>query len=83
MRKYKAIYNKDYSGELFFDIEDVLKVKKKYITDIKDGFLIGYTDFEIFIEADIDMQKVAYYLGLGQNNSIGMGSLSYITGRRC
>ena len=83
MRKYKAVYNKDYSGELFFDIEDVLKVKKKYITDIKDGFLIGYTDFEIFIEADIDMQKVAYYLGLGQNNSIGMGSLSYITGRRC
>ncbi|MFR5263709.1 CRISPR-associated endoribonuclease Cas6 [Clostridium sp.] len=83
IRKYKALYNKDYTGELFFDIEDILRIKKKYITGIKNGFLIGYTDFEIFIEADIDMQNIAYYLGLGQNNSIGMGSLSYITGRRC
>lgn len=84
MRKYKALYNKEYTNELFFDIEDILQVKKKYITNIKNnGFVIGYTDFEIFIEADVDMQKVAYYLGLGQNTSIGMGSLSYIMGRRC
>lgn len=67
MKKYKLIYNKEYTGEVYFDIEDVLSVKKKYITNIKGkGFVIGYTDFEIFIEADKDMQKVIYYCGLGE-----------------
>ncbi|CCL84890.1 CRISPR-associated endoribonuclease Cas6 [Clostridioides difficile] len=83
MKKYKLIYNKEYTGEVYFDIEDVLSVKKKYITNIKGkGFVIGYTDFEIFIEADKDMQKVIYYCGLGEKNSIGMGLLTYITSRR-
>ncbi|HBF0731945.1 TPA: CRISPR-associated endoribonuclease Cas6 [Clostridioides difficile] len=83
MKKYKLIYNKEYTGEVYFDIEDVLSVKKKYITNIKGkGFVIGYTDFEIFVEADKDMQKVIYYCGLGEKNSIGMGLLTYITSRR-
>ncbi|PBF69145.1 CRISPR-associated endoribonuclease Cas6 [Clostridioides difficile] len=83
MKKYKLIYNKEYTGEVYFDIEDVLSVKKKYITNIKGkGIVIGYTDFEIFIEADKDMQKVIYYCGLGEKNSIGMGLLTYITSRR-
>ena len=79
-RKYKAVYNEEYEGELFFDIEDILKVKKKMINKIKKGFLIGYTDFEIFIQATPKMQKIAYNLGLGQNSSLGMGAISYIKG---
>lgn len=27
--KYKLIHNKEYTGELYFDIEDVLAVKKE------------------------------------------------------
>lgn len=81
--KYKLIHNKEYTGELYFDIEDVLAVKKKYITNIKGkGFVIGYTDFEIFVQANKDMQEVIYYCGLGEKNSIGMGLLTYITSRR-
>ncbi|HBH0696798.1 TPA: CRISPR-associated endoribonuclease Cas6, partial [Clostridioides difficile] len=81
--KYKLIHNKEYTGELYFDIEDVLAVKKKYITNIKGkGFIIGYTDFEIFVQANKDMQEVIYYCGLGEKNSIGMGLLTYITSRR-
>lgn len=84
MRKYEIIYGKKYKGDLFFDIEDIVKVKKRYIKDVKGkGFLIGYNNFEIFIEANEDMQKVVYYTSLGQNNSMGMGLLKYITGRRC
>ena len=83
LRKYEIIYNKKYEGELYFDIENILNAKKKYITKIKEnGYLIGYTNFEIFVQADVDMQKVAYYCGLGQNNSIGMGLVTFITGRR-
>lgn len=79
-RKYKAVYNEDYQDELFFDIEDILSVKKKMVNNIKRGFLIGYTDFEIFIQATPKMQKIAYNLGLGQNSSLGMGAISYIKG---
>ncbi|MER0280149.1 CRISPR-associated endoribonuclease Cas6 [Clostridioides difficile] len=83
IKKYKLIYDKEYTGEVYFDIEDILSVKKKYVTNIKGkGFVIGYTDFEIFVEADKDMQKVIYYCGLGEKNSIGMGLLTYITSRR-
>ncbi|WP_297522161.1 CRISPR-associated endoribonuclease Cas6 [uncultured Clostridium sp.] len=82
LRKYEAIYNKKYEGELFFEIEDFCKIKQKFIKDInKDGFVIGFTNFELYIQADADMQKVAYNCGLGQNNSIGMGNISYICGR--
>lgn len=82
MRKYEIVYGKKYKGKLFFDIEDIFKVKKKFIREVnKDGFLIGHSNFEIYVEADIDMQKIVYNLGLGQNNSMGMGHLSYIMGR--
>lgn len=82
-RKYKLIYNKDYEGELFFDIEELFNVKKKFISNIKnDGFIIGYSDFELYIQSDKDMQKVAYYTGLGSNNSLGMGLVTHIMSRR-
>lgn len=79
LRKYKLIYGKDYEGGLYFDIEDLFNIKQRFIKNIKNGFLIGYSNFELFIEADRDMQKVAYYCGVGSNNSVGMGVLSYIT----
>lgn len=86
-RKYKLIYNKDYEGELYFDIEDTLNIKKRFIPNVKSkskskSILIGYTDFELYIVADKDMQKIAYYCGLGSSNSLGMGATTFITSRR-
>lgn len=78
-RKYRLIYNKEYTGELKIQIENILKAKLKTIT-IKDGYLRGYGKYEILVQADKNMQKVAYYCGLGQNNSMGAGFLNYITG---
>lgn len=80
-RKYEAVYNKEYDGELFFDIDNMLKIKKKLLQVKENGFLLGYGKFEIWIEAEPEMQKIAYYLGIGQNNSLGNGFLTYITGR--
>ena len=83
-RKYKLVYGKDYEGELYFDIEDTLSIKKKAISKIKSKFMIiGYSNFQLFIEADADMQKIAYYCGLGGYNSLGMGAVNYITSWRC
>lgn len=78
-RKYELIYNKEYNGELKIQIENILKAKLKTIT-IKDGYLRGYGKYEMLVQADKNMQKVAYYCGLGQNNSMGAGFLNYITG---
>ncbi|MDO5517896.1 MAG: CRISPR-associated endoribonuclease Cas6 [Clostridium sp.] len=76
--KYKAVYKKDYTGELFFDIENLLNAKRKYIEIKPNSAVTGYSDFEIFVQADKDMQKIVYYLGLGKSNSLGFGSVSYI-----
>ncbi|MEG1410509.1 MAG: CRISPR-associated endoribonuclease Cas6 [Terrisporobacter sp.] len=82
-RKYRLIYNKDYQGELYFDIEDIFSIKKRLISNIKTkGVVIGYSNFELYVQADVDMQKVAYYCGVGSNNSLGMGMMTYITSRR-
>ena len=86
-RKYKLVYGKDYTGELYFDIEDALNIKKRFIDNVKrdsksKSILIGYTDFELYLVADRDMQKVAYYCGFGSNNSLGMGATTFITSRR-
>jgi len=79
MRKYEIIYNKPYKGELKLMIENMLDVRPKTI-NVKKGYLQGYGKFNILIQADRDMQKVAYYCGLGQNNSMGAGYMEYITG---
>lgn len=79
IRKYEIIYNKPYDGELKIMIENVLDVKPKTIK-IKQGYLQGYGKFNILVQADRNMQKVAYYCGLGQNNSMGAGYVEYITG---
>ena len=51
----------------------------KEICKDKARWVKGHT-YNIWIQADKDMQKIIYYLGLGQNSSIGCGCLSIITG---
>lgn len=81
-RKYKLIYNEDFKDKIYFDIENILTAKKKDICNIKDnGYVKGYGNFNIWIETNIKMQKVAYYCGLGQNNSLGAGALMHLTSR--
>lgn len=77
-RKYKIIYGKEYEGEIYFEIDDLLKTKEKFVK-IKNGGVSGMT-YDIWIQADKDMQKVIYYLGLGQNSSIGCGCMNFIKG---
>lgn len=81
LRKYRLIYGEEYTGELYFDIENVLTIKNKNIHNIKGNFAKGYGNYNIWIEADIKMQKIAYYLGIGQKNAMGAGCLGFITGR--
>ncbi len=79
-RKYQLVYNEEYQDELFFDIENILSVKKKKIQNIKgNGYKVGYGNFNIWIEASPKMQKIAYYTGLGQANFLGAGTLIYLT----
>lgn len=81
-RKYKLIYGEEFEEELYFDIENILSAKKKAINGIKGvGYLKGYGNFNIWIQTNIKMQKVAYYCGIGQNNTLGAGSLIYLTSR--
>ncbi|MBU3174306.1 CRISPR-associated endoribonuclease Cas6 [Clostridium estertheticum] len=81
-RKYKLIYDEEFKDELYFDIENVLSAKKKKINGIKkDGYLKGYGNFNIWIQTNIKMQKVAYYCGIGQNNMLGAGALLHLTSR--
>lgn len=77
-RKYELIYGKEYEGKLYFDINNALNIEDKFI-QIKNGGVFGHK-YEIWIEADRDMQKIVYYLGLGQNSSIGCGCLNFVTG---
>lgn len=79
-RKYKLIYKKDYAGEIFFDIDNLLEMKEKFVR-IKNGGVKGH-DYSVWIQAEKEMQMIIYYLGLGQNNSTGCGCLSFITGVR-
>lgn len=81
-RKYKLIYNEDFNDELFFDIENILTVKKKSINNIKgNGYLKGYGNFNIWVRTSVKMQKVIYYCGIGQNNTLGAGVLINLTSR--
>lgn len=81
-RKYKLVHGKEYEGELYFDIEDTFSIKRRLISNLKGNIIIGYSDFELYLVADKDMQEVAYYCGLGSNNSLGMGMVTFITSRR-
>lgn len=77
--KYELIYGKEYLGELKIGIEDFLKIKPKSV-NIKGHKVHGYGKFNILIQAEKDIQKVAYCCGLGSHNMYGAGFLKYITG---
>ncbi len=83
IRKYKAVTNMEdihNLNQIKLTIENNLEVREKKLK-IKNGYVKGY-QFNIWIEAPIEIQKVAYYLGLGQkNSSLGAGVLSYIVSR--
>lgn len=81
-RKYELIYDKEYKGEIKIMIEDMLDIKPKTIA-IKGGYLQGYSKFNVLVQCDADMQKIVYYCGLGQNNSLGAGFVKFITGGKC
>lgn len=75
-RKYKLIYEEDFNGPLYFDINDVLTMREKS-HDIKGIYKKGYL-FDIWVETTPKMQRIIYYLGLGENNSTGAGCLSLL-----
>lgn len=79
-RKYEAVYGQQYSGALSFNIDNTYEIRKKRIGGIKNKyFKKGYV-FNLWIETDIKMQKIAYYLGVGSHNSLGAGFLTFIKG---
>lgn len=79
-RKYQLIYDKEYEGPLYFDIEDIFSIRKKKIK-IKENCVKPSWVMDFWLQANPDMQKVAYYLGIGQQTSFGFGCLKAITGR--
>jgi CRISPR-associated endoribonuclease Cas6 len=78
-RKYQLIYDKEYIGDLKIGIEDFLKIKPKSV-NIKGHKVHGFGKFNVLIQANKDMQKVAFCCGLGSHNMYGAGFLKYITG---
>ena len=86
-RKYEQIYGKPYDKEICLNascIEDILQVKPKSIGKIKgNGYIKGYGKFNFWLVADKEIQEIAYYLGFGQNNTLGAGfveQIAYIKG---
>ncbi len=76
MKKYKLVYNEDFKGPLFFDINDVLNMKEKSHR-IKGIYKLGYL-YDMWVETTIKMQRIIYYLGLGENNSTGAGCMDIL-----
>ncbi len=86
-RKYEQLHGKPYEKEIYFNpscIEDILQVKSKCIGKIKgNGYIKGYGKFNFWFVADKEIQEIAYYLGFGQNNTLGAGyveQMAYIKG---
>lgn len=80
IKKYELVYDQKYDDEINFDIANGL-FKKKVIRGIHDkpeNIKRGYS-FDIWMIATPKMQGIAYYLGLGQANSLGAGFLKYIS----
>lgn len=78
-RKYKMVNKKDYQGKLNIGIEDFSTIKSKAIK-IKNHKVRGFGKFNIIIQADKDMQEIAYYCGLGSHNMYGAGFLTHLGG---
>ena len=76
MKKYRLIYEEVFDGPLYFDISDVLNMKEKSHR-IKGIYKIGYL-YDMWIETTPKMQRIIYYLGLGENNSTGAGCMDIL-----
>jgi len=75
-KKYKLIYGEDFSGPLYFDIDDILVIKDR--SHIINGIRKIGQLYDLWVETTTKMQRVIYYLGLGENNSTGAGCLSLL-----
>lgn len=73
-RKYELIYDKNYEDDIEVAIEDFSDIKPRSIK-IKDGYVQGYRNFNIIIQAKKEIQEIAYYCGIGSHNSFGAGYL--------
>jgi CRISPR-associated endoribonuclease Cas6 len=81
LNRYKAFYNKEYEGNLFFDFKLLDEPKRKRIT-IKSGtdaqsYVIGYMcKFEI--SAPQEFIKIMYDSGIGELCSQGFGCVKLV-----
>lgn len=82
MRKYKLVFNKEFDNNktpIYFDI-DINNIKEKSIKIKNNGYVRGYL-YTIRAEcSDKNMQKILYYAGIGEKNSLGFGTLEYVKG---
>lgn len=70
-KKYKAVFSEKYNGRLEIKCTNANSIKK-CVTKFKGNYITGwYGEFEIVAEPD--MINIAYYSGIGGNNSIGFG----------
>lgn len=70
-KKYEFIYEEEFRGELYFDIDDVLNMRQKS-HKIKNIYKLGFL-YDVWIETTPKMHRIIYYLGLGENTSTGAG----------
>ncbi|MCQ4925040.1 CRISPR-associated endoribonuclease Cas6 [Tissierella carlieri] len=75
-KKYSIIYDEEFEGPLYFDIDNVIDMKKKKHR-VNNFFKVGFL-YNLWIETTPKMHEIIYYLGLGENNSTGAGCMSLI-----
>lgn len=75
-KKYEAVFNAEYKDRLEIKCINENSIKK-CVTRFKGNYITGwYGEFEI--NAKPDMINIAYYSGIGSNNSIGFGFIGDI-----
>jgi CRISPR-associated endoribonuclease Cas6 len=80
LKKYKLIKGKEYSEKINISVqENTAKSKLISIKEGKNGNIKvkGYM-CKLKIEASPEMQKIAYYCGIGEKNSLGFGMIERI-----
>lgn len=75
-RKYKMLYEEEYLDDLNIVIKDYSTTKRKSI-GIKGGYIHGFSKVELIILGKKKIQDVAYYCGVGSQNMMGAGFVSY------
>lgn len=73
-RQYKMIYGEEYEGDLFFEIDNTETAREKG-EKLKNSFIRGY-QYDLWVEAAPKMQKILYFLGIGEKVTQGFGFLS-------